>query len=94
MNEIFFILIVFMSSTDTMAEYKGPKVAFKDVQACEDYRVELFKSVPEVLERARCVAVYPPVKSVPDVPKTSCVRPPSDGFASGRPCVRIDYKEV
>ncbi len=93
MNEIFFILIVFMNSTDTMAEYKGPKVSFENVQACENYRAELFKTVPEVLERARCVAVHPPAKPV-EVPKTSCVRPPSAGFASGRPCLTKSYKDV
>lgn len=93
MNDLVFIILIYMGQEGNIASFKSPVVPYETIKACDEARVEMFGKNENIYKRSRCVAVFPatepdkPVVEVkPEAPKAKCVRPPSAGFAAGRPC--------
>lgn len=88
MNELVFLIMVYVGAENNLANFKSPVKSFDTIAACETARNEMFKANADILERSRCVAVFPPTKvEVVEKPVVKCVRPPSDGYNAGKKCV-------
>ena len=88
MNELVFVILVLVGQGENILDFKSPKVLFPSADACEKGRQEMIGSQPEILKRSSCMQVVPAQKKTPETEKTvtKCVRPPSAGFAAGKPC--------